>query len=218
MEGIYTSGTRPGARRTCRRPRRQALPLFTLPILLAFALVLPLVPTAHAVDIYYARAIGQEYLPEPRSRSAPPPAPVESRPAPELPGLGASESEAPRERERSLWSKVLIGTVLVAAIAALGDRGGGSAEVTVGTSGAPPPDPGNSGPGNGAGGGNSGGGNSGGGNSGGGGAPGGGNSGGGGGGIGIDLGVIAGPGGSGQSGRGRGRDDDDRGRRGRDDD
>lgn len=103
--------------------------------LLCLALLLPAGQIVHAVDIYYARAIGDEYLPE---RTAPAPSAPNSateRPLPELPGLGArAEATAPPKQEMSLWSKVLIGAVLVTAIAALGNNGGGGgAGVTVGT-------------------------------------------------------------------------------------
>lgn len=168
-------------------------------VIIATALALPAAQTAHAVDIYYARAIGQEYLPE----SAPgQPQRNGERAQPALPALGAPAEEDPAPEEgMGLWSKVLIGTLVVAAIAALGNRGGGgSAGVGVGTGGVPAPDSGNSGPGGGSGGGSDGGGDSG--------SDGGS---GGGGGIGIDLGLGAGSGTAGN--RGNNRDRDDRGRR-----
>lgn len=161
---------------------------------LCLALTLPASQTAYAVDIYYARAIGQEYLLEPAAPASPAPNSSTEKPLPELPGLGArAVDSAPPKQEMSLWSKVLIGTVLVAAIAALGNNGGsGSAGVTVGTGDTSAPDPG--------------------------GAPSGGGSGddGGGGGE-IDVGIGLGPGANnnrgndrdGNRGRGRGRDDDD---------
>lgn len=161
---------------------------------IALALILGLLPlaAAEAVDIYHARAIGQEYLPEPPPATTP--APPGAREAPELPGLGAS-AEPEQAAPPSLWKKVLIGTLVVAAIAALGN-GGGSGGVSVGTGdGGSTPD---------AGGGDNGGGGNAGDRS----------------GISIDAGLGSGNGG-GERGRhrGRGRDDDARGRsRGRDSD
>ena len=160
------------------------------------ALSLPLAQTVYAVDIYYARAIGQEYLPE---RTPPAPTPPANQPQetlPDLPGLGerTTENAAPKEG-MGMWTKVLIGTVLVAAIAALGNNGGGgSAGVSVGTGDTPPPtDTGSSG-GNGTSGGS-----------------------GGGGGPGVDVGIGIGSGSDGARGNnrergrnnGRDRDDDD---------
>lgn len=187
---------RPPPQRQYRRTRTQGFCAVTI----AIALTLPVAQTVHAVDIYYARAIGQEYLPEPEPPKAPSergppqaPSPNEST-SPELPALGAREAETPAPAQpRSLWSRVLIGTLVVAAIAALGNRGGGggSAGVTVGTGSAPPPDAGNTGPGDNSGGGNGGDG--------------------GGGGIGIDVGLGTAPSAEGNRGNNRGRKDDKKG-------
>lgn len=132
------------------------------------ALLLPVTHTAHAVEMLYARAIGDPYA-APPPVSAPPaqnPRPVAPADAADLPGLGTAprENKAVAATEESGWSfkKVLIGVVLVGAIAALANKGGGGGE-------APPA---NSTPsGGGSGGGGSGGGGSGGGGSGGGGSP-----------------------------------------------
>lgn len=115
-------------------------------ILLVAALVLPVVQAARAADIYYARAIGHEFLPETKVK----PAPAEREPLPELPGLGnATETDASSSsREMGTWSKVLIGVLVVGAIAALGGGGGGG-QASVSTGGAdsgsggsaPPPPP-----------------------------------------------------------------------------
>lgn len=111
--------------------------------LLLIALLLPAAQTARAVEIYYARAIGQEYLPEER-----PPAGMPESGQPRssgLPALGDGGRE-PAVPEMSVWSKLLIGVALVAAVAALGNGDGGSAQVGItpgdapdaGGSGVPP--------------------------------------------------------------------------------
>lgn len=109
------------------------------------ALFIPVAQTAQAVDVYYARAIGQDFLPE-----APPPAapsnnprePEKAAPAPALPSLGTSaEAQPTAAGGTSLWTKVIVGVVVVGAIAALGKNGGGgSGDVAVGGAApAPPP-------------------------------------------------------------------------------
>ncbi|HEY8554015.1 MAG TPA: hypothetical protein VIL43_05700, partial [Burkholderiales bacterium] len=95
---------------------------------IALAPILGLLPpaTAEAVDIHYARAIGQEYQPEPPPATAP--IPRETDGTAELPGLG-STAERERAAPPSLWKRVLIGTLVVAAIAALGNGGGSAVSV-----------------------------------------------------------------------------------------
>lgn len=150
-------------------PRRGLLSRLRTPggrtLLLVIGLLLPPAQSAQALDLYYARAIGQEYSPEP-----PPTAPAPERDPPpaadtELPALGAGAEERRPRGEMSLWSKVLIGVVLVAAVAALGNGDGGSAQVNATPGNAPEPAPpagpaegggagpgaGDSGPGSGAG-------------------------------------------------------------------
>lgn len=102
--------------------------------MLVVALLLPMTQTAHAIEILYARAIGDPYS-TPPAVSAPPaqqPRKVESGSAPELPGLGTTpkETNAPVQTEESNWSvkKILIGVVLIGAIAALANKGGGSGD------------------------------------------------------------------------------------------
>jgi hypothetical protein len=112
-----------------RRPRLQRHR--ALSSLLVLGLTLPLVQTAQAVEIYYARAIGHEFLPESVPAT---PAPKRNQPAPELPGLGAApESTKPVGKEMSTLSKVLIGVLVVGTIAALGNRGGGGGDNTGGS-------------------------------------------------------------------------------------
>ena len=94
---------------------------------LCVALTVIATQPAYAADFYLARAIGQEYLPE-EEPAAPKTAPETNgqRPAPELPGLGSrEETREPSKEGMSTWSKVLIGAVVVGAIAALGSNGGG---------------------------------------------------------------------------------------------
>lgn len=96
--------------------------------------------TAHAVDIHYAGAIGQDFLPEP-PRTAPaspgqtmPPRAEPQAGVPELPGLGARTAE--KAAPMATWTKVLIGVAVVGAMAALSNKGGGgSGEATVTTDG-----------------------------------------------------------------------------------
>lgn len=117
------------------------------PLLLALALTLPSAQTAQAVEIYYARAIGHEFLPEP-TRTPPPPATApDAKPAQDLPGLGSQpEEKAAPSAGTSTWSKILIGVVVVGAIAALANKGGGGGgEVSVNTSGGSTPDTGGTG-------------------------------------------------------------------------
>lgn len=141
--------------RSIRHPRTRRQPLTRLPgrlaLLLAAALLLPGVQSAQAVDIYYARAIGQEYLPEARPPAGLPESSTSS--SPDLPGLGdrAAPEEAPRPM--SIWSKVLIGVVLVAAVAALGDGDGGAAQLNVSPGGSTDPGGSNAPPQGGSGGG-----------------------------------------------------------------
>lgn len=146
-----------------------------LRVLLVPALLLPLVQTAQAVDIYYARAIGHDFLPDTApSKSSAPANPGQAR-QPELPGLGTQTETTPTAAAAgagmSTWSKVLIGAVVVGAIAALANKGGGGGGDTgssgsgssqnTGTSGSgggsggssPPPSGGGAGPGIGIGGG-----------------------------------------------------------------
>lgn len=94
---------------------------------------------AHAFGIYYARAIGQEYLPEAKPGGLPPGGAA----APELPALGEGAAAKPEERQLSTWTRILIGVALVAAVAALGNGDGGSAQmnVTPGSTPAPPAAP-----------------------------------------------------------------------------
>jgi hypothetical protein len=168
-----------------RRPRsrRHAVRgLHLVAVLFAFAL--GAVQKVHAVDIYYARAIGQEYLPTPVPATPPansPGAPngTKKQTLPDLPGLGTKAEEKEAPREMGMWTKVLIGVVVVGAIAALGNKGGDGGEVGASTGSAPPPPP----PDTGGAGSNPGGGS----------GSGGGGSGGGGG-IGIDVGIGIGGG------------------------
>lgn len=120
-------------------------------IVLVVAFTLPAAQIAHSSEIYFARAIGHEFLPEPQPKAAPAAKP---QAAPELPGLGtAAEAEADTSEnsgKMGTWSKVLVGVLVVGAIAALGSNGGGG-EASVGTGGAdsgsgsgggsPPPPP-----------------------------------------------------------------------------
>ncbi len=108
-----------------------------------FVLCLPLAQSAQAVEIYYARAIGQDFLPD-TTTPAPPPASAKEAPkpaAPELPALGTTtDAKAATTGETSLWTKILVGVVVVGAIAALGNRGGGgSDDVNASTAPAPAP-------------------------------------------------------------------------------
>ena len=107
---------------------------------IGLALCLPFAQAVRAVDVYYARAIGQDFLPEAPPPAAAPTTPKQPKPAPELPALGASaEPPAAASGGTSLWTKILVGVVVVGAIAALGKSGGGgSADATVGTGGAAP--------------------------------------------------------------------------------
>lgn len=105
--------------------------------LLAF--LAPMAQTAHGVDIHYAGAIGQDFLPEP-SRAGPaqvPATPPRAQPQPrtELPGLG-TRAEEKAAAPMGTWTKVLIGVAVVGAMAALSNKGGGgSGEATVSTDG-----------------------------------------------------------------------------------
>ncbi|BAU49071.1 hypothetical protein SVA_2523 [Sulfurifustis variabilis] len=118
--------------------------------LLIAAFSLPVSHTASAVDIHYARAIGDpyEYRLPPASRESADPATdpasgsvdpsgapgAATTPAREiaLPGLG-SETRAPAPEEGGrVWPKILIGVLLVGAMAALaGKDGGGGGDVQV---------------------------------------------------------------------------------------
>lgn len=111
------------------------------PLLLALALTLPSAQTAQAVEIYYARAIGHDFQPEPAPAGTP-----ASKPAQELPALGSRpEEKAAASTGTSTWSKILIGVVVVGAIAALANKGGGGGEASVNTGGGSTPDTGSSG-------------------------------------------------------------------------
>lgn len=109
-------------------------------IALVLAPALPAAQTVHATEIYYARAIGQEYLPE----RSPPPAPSQTHgeSAPELPGLGADARQRALPDAQRTWSKFLVGALVVAAIAAVANSGGDAGgQVVVGSggdSGSPP--------------------------------------------------------------------------------
>lgn len=107
-------------------------------VLLALVLALQPLPAAQAVDVYYARAIGQEFLPEPSPRTDSAQTPQQQ--TPELPGLGARAEEKPAASGgMSTWKKVLIGVVIVGAIAAIGNSGGGgSGEVSADLAGGSP--------------------------------------------------------------------------------
>lgn len=121
--------------------------------LLVSALLSPLAQSAQAVEIYYARAIGHDFLPETAPSQAP--AKPGSAPQPELPGLGTQTEPTPQAAATgagmSTWSKVLIGAVVVGAVAALANKGGGGSDSASG--GPTPPDTGASGSGSGSGGG-----------------------------------------------------------------
>lgn len=99
---------------------------------LCLCLAVPLAQTATAAEIY-ARAIGDEYLPAKPPASAPPQ--TETKSVPDLPALGTGQTTPARAEGMSVWSKVLIGVVVVGAIAALGGHGGGGeGNVTMGGS------------------------------------------------------------------------------------
>lgn len=123
-------------------------------VALLVAFTLPFSHTALAVDIHYARAIGDPYEYRPpalpaagEEASAGPAAPGAAGPERDrdaLPGLG-TESPAPaREEGGRVWPRVLIGVLLVGTMAALASKGGGDGEVRVNAGvdlggGAPPP-------------------------------------------------------------------------------
>lgn len=130
MERIIRSG-----RRHARRP---TLARAAISLVLSIALFLPCAPPAHALELYYARAIGQEYLPEARPGGLPQ---GDAAAAPDLPALGDRPSAEPERGEMSVWTKLLIGVALVAAVAALGDGDGGAAQMSVAPGGNPDPGP-----------------------------------------------------------------------------
>lgn len=124
-----------------RIKRRRCLASALLSLLAIFS---PVAQIAHAVDLHYAGAIGQDFLPEPSSpdtrrapveqphRTAPAAGQSQSR-APDLPGLGTS-SEKANATGMSIWTKVLIGVAVVGTMAALSNKGGGGGgEATVST-------------------------------------------------------------------------------------
>lgn len=118
--------------------------------LLIAAFSLPVSHTALAVDIHYARAIGDTYEYRPPAPGTPDPAPPASdssrepgAPPPErtdpvrgeaLPGLGTEASAPAAEEGARTWPRVLIGVLIVGAMAALASKGGGGeGEVQVNT-------------------------------------------------------------------------------------
>lgn len=128
---------------------------FRSALLSLVALVSPVAQTARAVDIYYAGAIGQDFLPEPGAQGAPAAPAAQPQPtaqpaqqqtrAPELPGLGTRTEARVAGGGMSVWTKVLIGVAVVGAMAALSNKGGGGGEATVST-GEPPNTGGSSAP------------------------------------------------------------------------
>lgn len=126
-------------------------------VLLVPALLLPLAQTAQAVEIYYARAIGHDFLPD-AAPSTPTPSKPGQAPKQDLPGLGTqpetNSQAAAAGAGMSTWSKVLIGAVVVGAIAALANKGGGGGSDS-GSGSAGSPQTSGSGSGSGGGGGGS---------------------------------------------------------------
>lgn len=155
---LFNRRSKSNARRSRRTVRRKAL----MPVLL-LGLTLPLIQTTQAAEIYYARAIGHEFLPEPAPANPTPKPTTKTDSA--LPALGETteHQEPPPSEGMSRWSKILIGVVVVGAIAALGNRGGGgsNSESNSGggtdTSGASTPPPSSPPPPTGSGGGSGGG-------------------------------------------------------------
>lgn len=116
---------------------------FPSALLSLLAIFSPSAQTAQAVDLHYAGAIGQDFLPEPSrpdarpapDRTTPPPVQSQSH-APDLPALGTSPStEKATATGMSIWTKLLIGVAVVGTMAALGNKGGGGGEATVSSDG-----------------------------------------------------------------------------------
>lgn len=122
--------------------------------LLVPALLLPLAQTAQAVEIYYARAIGHDFLPDTAPSGSTPAKEGPARQS-ELPGLGTqaepTSQAAAAGAGMSTWSKVLIGAVVVGAIAALANKGGGNSGGDSGSGGSSSSNTGASGSGSGSG-------------------------------------------------------------------
>lgn len=114
-------------------PRKRVVSALALFLCLA----VPLSQLAEAAEMY-ARAIGDDYLPAKPSPMMP--RQSEAKSVPDLPALGASAPTTASSQGMSTWSKVLVGVVLVGAIAALGSHGAG-AEGNVGLSGSEPSSP-----------------------------------------------------------------------------
>lgn len=111
-----------------QQPRNKLTP----PAILLLGLVVPFTQSAQATEIHYARAIGHEFLPEPAPRKTPAETPSTKPTKPDLPGLGESTQPQSSSQETTgtskgmtTWGKVLVGALVVGAIAALGNRGGG---------------------------------------------------------------------------------------------
>lgn len=100
---------------------------------------LPFSTTATAVEIHYARAIGDSYEYPPLSAPERAARPV-SNPDPVLPGLGTEAPPPAAAESGRSWSRILVGALVVGAIAALAKGGGGGeAEVQVDVGGSTPP-------------------------------------------------------------------------------
>ncbi|MFL6649718.1 MAG: hypothetical protein ACJ8J7_00375, partial [Sulfurifustaceae bacterium] len=125
-----------GNRQFAATPRRRGT-AGGIALALVLCLALPLAQTATAAEIY-ARAIGDEYLPAKPPATASPQTPATT--VPDLPGLGTGENATEARTEgMSMWSKVLIGIVVVGAAAALGGRGEGSVTADASSASSPPP-------------------------------------------------------------------------------
>lgn len=110
--------------------------------LLIVAVALPFSQTAIAVDIYYARAIGDAYgyRPPPASEGNATSAPADAR-DPALPGLGTESPAASGAQGSSIWSRILVGALIIGGMAALASSGADgevSAGVDIGVGGGNP--------------------------------------------------------------------------------